>query len=391
MTIALGVSGLWNWALIVGVTTADGAMPRAATPTPHFARQFGVSCSRCHVSPPKLNAYGEEFVANGYEMPELRSRRTVPLAVWVSARSERLPGVRGPAAEASQAYINRVELISGGKVVAPWMSYFVEWRAISRESRSDGTLRDRSGRFEDLFVTASRSQVELTIGQFRQIGQVDVSRRPGLSEPLALSASLPSTRSEGTSRQRALRAFSPSGRSPAARVAWVRGGGQDSWRWSTSAGLPLSGEFSIPLNSKARVEASNELEWRPKGVVLESFLRRGVVSLGAHAFYDDRERYLTNVVATGGGSSLHWTAVTGVWRTGGSTRGQWSLESEYFPSRFVAFGARVEDRAADGAGRGFLPYVNLHFPGTRGTIRFTVERRFQRGRNATFVELAPIF
>ena len=36
-------------------------------------------------------------------------------------------------------------------------------------------------------------------------------------------------------------------------------------------------------------------------------------------------------------------------------------------------------------------YVNAHFPGTRYTIRLTIERRLQRGRNATLVELGTVF
>src|SRR5688572_24032519 len=185
---------------------------------PYFARKYGVACTQCHVAPPKLNAFGEEFVARGYDMPGLTPRRTWPFALWVSGRSESLP-VPDDVADNLKAYLNRVELISGGKVVAPWLSYFLEWRAISQEARANGTLRDRSGRFEDLYITAARNQAELSLGQFRQIAQVDVSRRLGLSEPLVLSSSLAGT-GGGSPRERGLRAFSPSGRSPAVRAAW---------------------------------------------------------------------------------------------------------------------------------------------------------------------------
>lgn len=115
-------------------------------------------------------------------------------------------------------YLNRIEVISGGKLVAPWLSYFVEWRPVSEEARSDGTRQARSGRFEDLFVTAASRHAELTVGQFRQLAQVDVSRRLGLSEPLVLSASLADPRS-GSPRERPLRAFAPAGRSPSVRAS----------------------------------------------------------------------------------------------------------------------------------------------------------------------------
>ncbi|HUF26973.1 MAG TPA: hypothetical protein VMM18_08355 [Gemmatimonadaceae bacterium] len=377
-------------ALLLGTLVLLPTWPglAAADAIPHFARKYGVACSRCHVSPPKLNEFGEAFVARGYEMPGLTARPTWPFALWVSGRSESLPLPEG-AADDVRAYLNRVEFISGGKVVAPWLSYFIEWRPVSQEARSDGTLRDRSGRFEDLFITASGERVELTLGQFRQIAQVDVSRRLGLSEPLVLSSSLAGS-GGGSARERSLRGFSPGGRAPAVRAAWnqpLAG----AWRWSTSVGLPVSGELSIPLTREARVEASNEIEWRPKGIVVESFARRGLASFGGHVFVDDSRRYLVQGIVTGSRSSVHWAAIAGVARTGELVAGRWSLETEYLPSPFLGVGGRVEDRAADGANVAVLPYLNAQFPGTRYTIRLTIERRFQRGRNATLVELGTVF
>ena len=370
-------------AIVVAAFPAVGA----AHEIPDFARKYGVACTQCHVAPPKLNAFGEAFVARGYEMPGLVSRRTWPFALWVSGRSESpLPP---DAADNIKAYLNRVELISGGKVVAPWLSYFVEWRPVSQEARSNGTLRDRAGRFEDLFITATTRRAELVLGQFRQISQVDVSRRLGLSEPLLLSASLAGG-GGGSARERSLRAFSPAGRSPAVRAAWnqpLDGG----WRWTTSAGVPISGEFSIPLNDEARVEASNELELRPKGVVLESFVRRGLSSFGGHIFYDESDRYLAHALTTGSSGAFHWGAIAGAAKSGNPLTGRWSLEVEYLPYSYVGFGGRAEDRAGDGARTAVLPYVNAHFPGTRYTIRLTIERRLQRDRNATVVELGTVF
>lgn len=368
--------------LMVGPSAARGSE------IPYFARKYGVTCAQCHVAPPKLNAFGEEFVARGYDMPGLTARRTWPFALWVSGRSESLP-VPEDVADNLRAYLNRVELISGGRIVAPWLSYFIEWRPVSQEARSTGTLRDRSGRFEDIFMTLTRNRAELSLGQFRQIAQVDVSRRLSLSEPLVLSASL-AGRAGGSSREVSLRAFSPAGRSPAARAAWsqpLAGVG----RWTTLASLPVSGEFSIPLNDEARVEASNELELRPKGVVIESFVRRGLTSFGGHLFFDESTRYLAHAITTGESAGLHWTAIGGVAKSGEPLLGRWSFEAEYLPHSLVGVGGRVEDRARDGARIAVLPYVNAHFPGTRYTLRLTIERRLQRDRNATLIELATIF
>jgi hypothetical protein len=367
------------------VVVASTPAPAFASDIPYFARRYGVTCAECHVAPPKLNAAGEAFVARGYDAPGLRAGATWPFAVWVSGRSEAIPGVA-----AVRNYINRVEIISGGRVVAPWLAYFVEWRPVSLETRADGSLRDRSGRFEDLFVVATKGRGEATVGQFRLIGQVDVSRRLGLSEPLLLSASLPGTPG-ATPRETALRGFAPAGRSPAARLGYHVPLG-DGWRWTTSAAIPLPGELSLPLTDEARVEASNELAGDSKGVVVESFARRGLHSVGAHLFYDGSDRYLAHALGTGSAGPLHWTGIAGVARSvGAPAYGRWSLEGEYLPRGPAGGGVRVEDLAGDGRDPAVLVYFNAHVPGTRYTVRLTVEQRIQRGRGATFVEIGTVF
>lgn len=367
------------------------AAPPQAEAIPSFARRYEVSCARCHVIPPKLNDFGEAFAAAGYDSPELESVPSVPVSLWVSGRAERRP-VSGEQ-EVIDPYLNRAELISGGQLLRPWLSYFVEWRVLSQESQGDGSLRDRSGRFEDAFVVAAPGEhLAVTVGQFRLIDQVDVSRRLSLSEPLALSASLPG---EGgsTPRRRSLRAFSPSGRSPAVRVAWSDRL-TDEWRWTASAAVPVPGELSIPLNSEARREASHEIEMRAKGVVLEGFVHRGVASYGAHLFYDSADRYLANAVAAGRRGPLYWTAVAGFDEVRGTSRGRWSLEGEYLPGSLWGVGARLEDRAGDAAEPALLPYATWHPPlprSWRTHLAVTLEQRLQEDRNATLLEVGLLW
>jgi hypothetical protein len=195
-----------------------------------------------------------------------------------------------------------------------------------------------------------------------------------------------------TPRLTSLRAFSPSGRSPAARLGLntSAGGG---WRWTTSVAVPLPGELSLPLTDTARVEASNELEWRAKGVMVESFARRGLYSVGAHVFYDRSDRYLAHALATGNRGDFFWTAIAGVARAPGNRtpRGRWSLEAEYLPSRWPGGGVRIEELANDRRDPAVILYLNAHAPGTRYTVRFTIEQRIQPGRAATLVELGSVF
>lgn len=367
--------------------TLSSDVPADRERIPYFARRFGVSCEKCHVLPPRLNAFGEEFRRRGYRGPGLEPRRTAPLAIWASSRFDALP--EGPGVlDRTRAYLNRIELISGGQIVAPWLTYFAEWRALSNETRGDGTLRDRSGRFEDLFVTATADRLSVTVGQFRQVDQVDVSLRLGLSEPVALAGSLAGA-GGGDARQQSLRGFAPAGRSPSVRAAWRQPVGE--WQWTWSAALPFPGEFSIPLTEQARTEASNEIELDPKGVVLESFARRGTTSYGAHGFYDHAGRYIMNALVTGNRSAVYWTTMAGVEKRADAVHGRWSVEGEYVPHRWFALGARLEDRGGDGALPALLPYLVGHFPGTRYTLRLTAEQRIQGDRSATFVELGAVF
>jgi hypothetical protein len=380
--------------------------PAGAHGIPAFARQYDVACSRCHVQPPKLNGYGEAFRRNGYRAEGMvPARRTLPVSIWASGRSDALHDERD-VRPAVAAYLNKLEAIAAGTAGVDWLAYFVEWRPVSLETtRRAGVveLRDRSGRFEDLLLTASRGPASLTIGQYRQVDQVDVSLRLGLSEPLVLSASLPGdaaglpTAADGTltarsRRRQSLRAFSPSGRSPAVRLAWDRPVAGDA-SWTTSVALPFPGEFSIPLTEEARTEASNEFELRPKGIVVESFVRRGLTSVGGHVLYGDADRFLANAVITGRHGDLFWTAIAGVQKASGNSgvRGRWSLEGEYLPHYLVGVGGRIEDRAGDGAQPAFVPWFRAHFPGSRHTFYVAVERRFQQRAHATLVEIGTVF
>ena len=376
---------LWMVSLLPVLAAAAGA-PAAATP--QFARRYEVACHKCHVIPPKLNEFGERFVAAGYALPELPPTATWPVAVWASGRVENrelVPGDR----QTIDPFANRVEFISGGKW-RPWLSYFMEWRALSKETRGDGSLRDRSGRFEDAFVLVSaHEKVEFTVGQYRPMLQVDVSRRLSLSEPLVLSTSLPG---EGgrDARERSLRGFSPAGRSPAFRAA-LNHRTDSGWLWSSLLTLPVPGELSIPLGTEAKDEASNELDLVLKGVLGEAFVRKGLASWGGHVFYDASERWLANAVATGRAISFYWTVMGGVDRLAETNRGRWSVEGEWIPGSRVAAGLRVEDRASDGAEAAFLPYATWHFPLRYTRFTLTLEQRFQEDRDATLLEGGFLF
>jgi len=52
-------------------------LAQAAAAIPAFARKYGYSCDICHAPVPHLKAFGEEFMANGYRLPDGEPPRAV--------------------------------------------------------------------------------------------------------------------------------------------------------------------------------------------------------------------------------------------------------------------------------------------------------------------------
>ena len=46
------------------------ALVQAAAAIPAFARKYGYSCEVCHAPVPRLKAFGEQFMDNGYRIPD---------------------------------------------------------------------------------------------------------------------------------------------------------------------------------------------------------------------------------------------------------------------------------------------------------------------------------
>jgi hypothetical protein len=380
-----------QFAAVAAVALLSGTFDSHAIP--QFAWSTGMNCIDCHSVPPKLNARGEAFLARGYRLPgePPRARQAaVPLSVWITGRYEDRPP------SLSEFYAPKVELISGGPIGELPLSYFIEWRVVSLALRDDGTLQDRGGRFEDAFIAwGMTDRQSLRIGQFRSLEQYDVSLRLSVSEPAIFSASLPGDPAP-RGRITSLRAFSPSGRSPGVAYTLQSLSGP-----SASDGLfhtvtvPFVGELSIPLSDEARREASFELQGRPKGVFLETFYRRRLNSIGAHAFIDRNRRLLTGV-GRAHYKDLYATLGLGIDDASGrSSRMRYSAEVEYLVRRFERVrpgaGFRVEHITNAGRDPACIPYLVLSGPNTKFTFLLQVEGRFQGDSRAVFVDLSALF
>src|SRR5580704_18647471 len=68
-------------ALLSGLLLALAALPAAASAIPLYARQYGVSCEKCHSVIPHLNQFGAAFLAYGERFPGVSSGPAFPLSV----------------------------------------------------------------------------------------------------------------------------------------------------------------------------------------------------------------------------------------------------------------------------------------------------------------------
>ena len=289
----------------------------------------------------------------------------------------------------------KVELISGGTLGEQW-SYFAEWRIVSLSLNSDGSLKDRGGRFEDLFVQRNiGTRQALKVGQFRSLNQVDVSLRLSPSEPLLFKNGL-RTDSDPDPRIDSLLRFSPSSRSPSIGYSFRSIEGR-----SASDGLfhyvtlPFVGELSIPLSSEASTNASFELQGPPKGVFLDTFYRSGQKSVGGHFFYDD-DAWLATALATYDWRSFLVTAGLGVDdQDNGVSRTRSSLEVEYLlTGKFdlrAAAGLRIENVGDDGTRTAYVPYFVLAGPNTQHTYLLQLQYKDQQGSDTVVVDLSMLF
>ena len=354
---------------------------------PYFARKYDLNCNSCHFMPPALNQRGENFVANGYRFVEpIEEKATWPFALWLTQRGE-----MQHSNDLEKAFPNKVELISGGPIGDSRASYFLEWRILSLQVRSDGSLKDRSGRFEDLFISYDFSNsVNLKAGQYRLLNQIDDSRKLGLSTPLVVGAKI-SGSGAGSARERSLRAFAPNGRSPSVSLQHRSlPGAHAANGWFNIVSLVFPGEFSIPITDEAREEASFEFESDPKGVFLESFYRWGLSSVGAHFFVDDG-RSMGSLLGVYNRGRWFSRLGLGYGRFAGETNMRFSIGSEIIPYDFLSGGVRLDYQSEVDNGTSFVPNVNLQWPLTVWTLRLAVEHRVRSDNHLTVGELSLVF
>lgn len=379
---------------IVSLLASLAALPALAIP--EFAQRHDLQCGACHSVVPALNAEGLEFRANGYRLPASADRPytgrldTIPFATWLTARHESRAG--GP----EDSFLPKVELVSGGPI-GERVAYFVEWRIVSDSLRSDGTLGDRGGRFEDLWVSWDIGERHaLQFGQYRSLNQVDVSLRLSPQEPGAFRNGIPTGRSPNP-RLQSLKSFSPSSRSPG--IGWAFRsieGDRASDGLFHHVTVPFAGELSIPLGSDAASAASFELAG-PKGVYAETFWRAGVRTLGGHVFVEDDNWLATGVATWDLADAVHLLGAVGVEDHDGlpDRRTRATVQAEYLWTGSDAvrggIGIRADEVEDDGQRHVLVPYAVATLPNRRYTILAQAQYRDQEGNEQFVFDLSIIF
>jgi hypothetical protein len=149
-------------------------LPEHAEAIPAFARKYSASCNLCHAPAPRLNAFGEQFAANGFEMMVgepptdtvatgdelLRLLRGIDLAMRLDAYAALVrPEGRDATGVDLQTPWN-IKVLSGG-AIADRISYYMYF-FLSERGEVAG-LEDAYIQFTDLAGTGAA----LIAGQFQ--------------------------------------------------------------------------------------------------------------------------------------------------------------------------------------------------------------------------------
>jgi hypothetical protein len=160
------IAALFTIALLASPTSAEGI--------PAFARKYRTTCATCHAPVPRLNAFGEQFAANGFVLavgepprdtiatgdPLLLLQNNLPLAVrldaYITALSRRAAGQA--AVDQQVPWVAKV--LSGGSITDR-ISYYMYFLASERGEVAG--LEDAYVQFTDI----GGSGVSVIAGQFQ--------------------------------------------------------------------------------------------------------------------------------------------------------------------------------------------------------------------------------
>jgi hypothetical protein len=148
------------------------ALVQAAAAIPAFARKYGYSCEVCHAPVPRLKAFGEQFMDNGYRIPDkeppratvdtgdplLLLQRDLPLAMRFDGYLAYAPN--NPAAKSDFQSPAAMKILSAGNL-SDKISYYTYF-LMSEDAKIVG-LEDTYLSFRGVFGLP----IDIVFGQYR--------------------------------------------------------------------------------------------------------------------------------------------------------------------------------------------------------------------------------
>ncbi len=330
-----------------------------------------------------------DFLARGYRPhpPLYRKQHSIiPISVWLNARWEKTITDTSP-------FFRKAEIISGGPL-GQSHSYFVE--ALYEQEGNEKKIE-----FEDLWVNFQlSSRQSLLIGNYKPLQQLDPGRRLSISIPQFFTLGLEERNGHEPTwyPERTLRKFSTGKRSLAV-----------SWQYQSITGrlasdglyhvitIPFPSSLSIGLNRNTKDDAGFKFDSVPKGVLLETYYRKKLNSIGLHAFWG-KNRWMLTGLGTYHTGSLYLTAGLGFDHTDGNpNRIRSLLDVEYLPTISnntwrTGLGLRIEDATHDGNSTFYVPYFALSAPNLEGfTTLLQLEYLKEKNHDKLQVDLSLIF
>lgn len=138
---------------------------------PAFARKYDMTCGTCHAPVPHLKPYGEEFMANGYQIPDkepprffretgddhLLLMRELPLALRINGYARWQPQTEGKM-DFQAPFL--IKILSGGQIARD-VSYFFYF--LFDEKGEIAGVEDAFLMFNNVFG----SELDINVGQYQ--------------------------------------------------------------------------------------------------------------------------------------------------------------------------------------------------------------------------------
>ncbi|HEY6324992.1 MAG TPA: hypothetical protein VIW73_00570 [Candidatus Cybelea sp.] len=130
-----------KWRFELGlVFLLSALLPQPAAAIPLFARQYGVTCGKCHSVIPHLNEFGAAFLASGDRIPGVQPGAAFPISAKVNLVDSSANLGSGPdGAGLPKAIVDEIELFTAG-AIGSRASYLVEQYVV--DGGEPGLLHD---------------------------------------------------------------------------------------------------------------------------------------------------------------------------------------------------------------------------------------------------------